>query len=251
MTRFKETRVSMGMPITIELLDSGATKEALEDLFSYFHHVDEIFSPYKPESPVSRISRGELLLAEASAEVQDIYQRAQITYEESHGYFDIRTPNGTIDPSGIVKGWAVHEAAARAHERGITRFCIDAGGDVATGGTNSDALPWSVGIRHPFAPGKIAKVVYPKGHGVATSGTYIRGRHIYNPKTNAPVETPFVSLTVIGPTVYDADRFATAAFAMGEQGPAFIETLSGYEGYAITQDQRAFFTQGFDQYTYP
>jgi len=56
-------------------------------------------------------------------------------------------------------------------------------------------------------------VVYVTDEGIATSGTYLRGEHIYNPKTGEAA-SEIVSLTVIGPNIYEADRFATAAFAM-------------------------------------
>ena len=76
-----------------------------------------------------------------------------------------------------------------------------------------------------------------KDEGVATSGTYIRGLHIYNPRGGNEPVSDIVSLTVIGPNIHDADRFATAAFAMGAAGINFIEQLPGYEGYIIDKDK--------------
>ena len=58
-----------------------------------------------------------------------------------------------------------------------------------------------------------------------------------------------MSLTVIGPDIYEADRFATAAFAMGMEGIEFIERLSGFEGYIITNEGIATMTSGFEQFT--
>jgi thiamine biosynthesis lipoprotein len=58
-----------------------------------------------------------------------------------------------------------------------------------------------------------------------------------------------VSITVIGPDVLEADRFATAAFAMGKGGIAFIENLPGFEGYAIDAQGIATMTSGFGAYT--
>lgn len=241
----------MGMPITVEIADTQNVPEILERVFAYFVQVDTIFSTYKPESEVSRINRGELLLTDASKDVQYIYSAAEETCKETNGYFNHHTPEGIIDPSGIVKGWAVQQAAELLHALNYPNFCIDAGGDIQTSGTNATGTPWSVGIRHPFETDKIVKVIYPYEKGVATSGTYLRGEHIYDPSTGAPVITPFISMTLIGPNVYDADRFATAAFAMGESALQFIEGLSDYEGYAITHDKRALVTSGFSHYTTP
>ena len=63
-----------------------------------------------------------------------------------------------------------------------------------------------------------------------------------------------VSLSVIGPNIYEADRFATAAFAMGRKGIEFIENLnvdSGprmFEGYMIDSKGIATMTSDFDKY---
>jgi thiamine biosynthesis lipoprotein len=97
---------------------------------------------------------------------------------------------------------------------------------------------------------EIVKVLAISNRGVATSGVYIRGQHIYNPKASGQLPTDVISLTVIGPNIYEADRFATAAFAMGEAGIRFIERLEGFEGYMIDQQRRATFTSGFTRYLY-
>jgi thiamine biosynthesis lipoprotein len=60
--------------------------------------------------------------------------------------------------------------------------------------------------------------------------------------------TDIVGLTVIGPNIYEADRFATAAFAMGREGIMFIENLAGFEGYMIDQHGQATFTSHFTRY---
>ena len=53
----------------------------------------------------------------------------------------------------------------------------------------------------------------------------------------------------MGPNVLEADRFATAAFAMGREGIHFIESLKGFEGYAIDAKGIATMTSGFEVYT--
>ena len=95
------------------------------------------------------------------------------------------------------------------------------------------------------------KVVYPHGKGVATSGSYIRGAHIYNPHAPKQALEDIVSITVVGPDVLAADLAATAAFAMGKQGMAFIEQLPELEGYAIDRSVVATMTSGFSDYTAP
>jgi len=248
-----ETRLIMGMPIEIEIV--GGAPEAFEQAFSYLVGVDERFSTYKETSEISRINRGELQPEEASEEMQEVFALAEKTKRETDGYFDINLPaqagrpDGLIDPSGIVKGWAIKNAAAIIAGAGYTDYFVNAGGDIASRGKNKEGNDWSVGIRNPFNPNEIVKVIYPRGKGVATSGSYIRGDHIYNPHAPDQKIEEVVSITIIAPDVLEADRFATAAFAMGKKGIECIEGLPGFEGYTIDKDGIATMTSGFDAYT--
>jgi thiamine biosynthesis lipoprotein len=123
---------------------------------------------------------------------------------------------------------------------------IDAGGDIQVHGHNPDGEPWKIGLRNPFNRDEIVKTITTSSDGVATSGTAVRGQHIYNPKLpESPIEE-IVSLTVIGPNIYEADRFATAAFAMGRSGVVFIESRPELEGYVIDREGMATLTSGFE-----
>ena len=79
---------------------------------------------------------------------------------------------------------------------------------------------------------------------VATSGTYERGHHVLNPFTGAPA-TELVSVTIAGPSLTDADAYATAALAMGAQAPGWLDRLSGYEALVIGPDGRGWSTRGW------
>ena len=114
---------------------------------------------------------------------------------------------------------------------------------------NAEGKPWRVGIRNPWTQTETVKAVAVKhNEGIATSGTYIRGFHIYNPREERRPVKEIASLTVIGPNIYEADRFATAAFAMGIKGIEFIERLKGFEGYQIDTERTATMTSGFADY---
>jgi thiamine biosynthesis lipoprotein len=242
----QQARLLMGMPITVAVLDAAVTSVDLEQVFASFVAVDEVFSTYKETSEISRINRGELAVQDASRQVQTILRLSEQTRRQTHGYFDIHSQAG-LDPSGIVKGWAIRRAASMLRRRGFGHFFIDAGGDIQLAGTRQ-GQPWRVGIRNPFKRTENVKVLALSERGVATSGSAIRGQHIYNPhQPRAPIRE-IVSLTVIGPNIYEADRFATAAFAMGQQGIQFIEHLEGFEGYLIDAQARATFTSGFERY---
>ena len=242
----KQTRLLMGMPITLDVVDASVTHEDLEDVFALFLSVDEAFSTYKDTSDISRINRGELRVEQASALVQMVLELGEQTRRETRGYFDMQR-GGMLDPSGIVKGWAVRQAARMLTGRGFQHFYVDAGGDIQVVGQHHGG-PWRVGIRNPFNRHGHVKVLALTNRGVATSGTAIRGQHIYNPYQPTTPIHEIVSLTVIGPDIYEADRFATAAFAMGREGIRFIESVADCEGYLIDEEARATCTSGFERY---
>jgi FAD:protein FMN transferase len=242
----KQTRLIMGMPITIEIVDVLVTQSDLDNVFAYFVSVDEMFSTYKETSEISKLNRGELAPEQYSADMQTILRLSEQTKKDTDGYFDIER-DGIYDPSGIVKGWAIQNAAELLKAWKFYNFYVDAGGDIQVSG-NKGGNPWRVGIRNPFKHAEYVKVLTLTDQGVATSGTAIRGQHIYNPyQRDAPL-LDVVSITVIGPQIYDADRFATAAFAMGRKGIHFIEELTGFEGYMIDAHARATYTSGFERY---
>ena len=242
----KQLQLLMGMPITVEVVDPGVTEADIEKVFAYFRAVDDTFSTYKEHSEIAKINRGELGEEAYSDEMKTILAVSEQTRQETRGYFDIQH-NGILDPSGIVKGWAILQAAHLLKDGGLTNFYIDAGGDIQVAG-NKDGEPWRIGIRNPFNRKEIVKVLVVTDKGVATSGTAIRGQHIYDPHNPDTSLQDVVSLTVIGPNVYEADRFATAAFAMGKRGIFFIQQLPGFEGYMIDASARATFTSGFERY---
>ncbi len=238
----------MGMPVTVKIADSNVTEEVFNDVFNYFYYVDAKFSTYKNDSEISKINRGEIAEEDRSEDMRTVFKLSEITKQESNGYFDIKRPDGTYDPSGTVKGWAIFNAADIIRKKGFNDFFVDAGGDIQVSGFNFEGNNWRVGIKNPFDQKEIVKAVELKdGCGIATSGTYIRGQHIYDPKDGKSL-TEVVSLTVIGPDVYEADRFATAAFAMGLAGINFIEKLPGLEGYSIDAKGVATMTSGFEKY---
>jgi len=238
----------MGMPVTLEVIGVSGIKEAIDKVYDYLKYVDEQFSPFKRTSELTRINRGELDKDNWSDDMKEIFELSERTKKETDGYFDIITPDGKYNPSGLVKGWAIWNAAKLLGKLGFKDFYVDAGGDIQMSGKNSDGEEWSVGIRNPFNVREIVKVIHPLGRGVATSGTYERGQHIWNPRKKTEPIIDIVSLTVVGPNVYEADRFATAAFAMGKEGIGFIEILNGFEGYMIDKNGIATMTSGFERY---
>ena len=261
----KQTRLLMGMPVTVEVViptfrdtafDARAPEAAfdgeaaLEDVFDYFAYVERTFSVHLPSSEISRINRGRLKRTNYSDDMRTVLRLCRQTAVETNGYFAIG-PKGEWDPSGLVKGWAIDQAAHLLLDRGYRDFYVEAGGDVQIHGRSPTGEPWRVGIRNPFDADTIVKVLTLADQGIATSGTYVRGQHIRNPYAPGLPLTEIASLTIVGPNVYEADRFATAAFAMGRAGIHFVEDLPGFEGYMIDSDGIATMTSGFAELEVP
>ena len=244
----RETRNIMGMPISLTVLDEDVRLRNLEAVFAEFTAVDAQFSPFKKDSEISRFNRGEIAEKDFTPRMREIVALCEKTKHETGGYFDISRPDGAIDPCGMVKGWAIKNAARQLLDMGYSDFCVAAGGDVQCHGVNGEGGEWTVGIRNPFLRDDIVKVLQPKGHGVATSGNYFRGNHIYNPHTGRYGSDNIVSLTVIGPDILEADRYATAAFAMGCKGILFIERIPSLEAYEINGFGTARMTSGLKKY---
>jgi thiamine biosynthesis lipoprotein len=242
----KQTREIMGMPIVVDIADTHATNDDIEEIFKYFTYVDNTFSTYKEDSEISRFNAGKLKKEDLSDDVKKVFELCEETKQLTNGYFNI-LKSGVYDPSGLVKGWAIMNAAEMLKKKGFKHYYVEAGGDVQTS-TEKHKQEWLIGIRNPFNPDEVVKVLAIRNEGVATSGTYIRGQHIYNPHLPGEKITEIVSLTIVGPNIYEADRYATAAFAMGKMGIKFVEDLPGCEGYMIDKDGVAIYTSGFTRY---
>jgi thiamine biosynthesis lipoprotein len=233
------TRVEqiMGTAIGIDLRDEFVPAAAVEDAFAYLRRADAQFSLYKPDSEVSRLSRGELPLAECSLELRRVLTLAEQLRIDSGGHFDVRRhrADGTLDPSGLVKGWVIEEAAWMLDVAGARNFAINAGGDIVVRGEPEPGQPWRVGIRHPRDPDLVAHVLELRNGAVATSGAYERGDHISNPLIDA-APREWLSLTVVGPSLAFADGYATAGFAMGDGALSWVNRHAGYRAYGMAGD---------------
>jgi thiamine biosynthesis lipoprotein len=233
----------MGTAVSIELVDDHPTeqlRDMIAEVCDWLHEVDRRFSTYQAESEVSRLQRGEIKVADCSADLRHVLDVCADLWRETDGYFDAYA-GGQLDPSGYVKGWSVEVASARLAAAGSTRHYINAGGDIRMRGGNPDGEPWRVGIRHPWEADKVSWVLAVTEGAVATSGTYERGHHIVNPRTGKPAQG-LRSVTVVGPDLSLADAYATAALAMGEAGISWLakRAADGYQSAVVTDDGRAF-----------
>ncbi|WP_427128735.1 FAD:protein FMN transferase [Pseudarthrobacter sp. S9] len=196
-----------------EVLDAATA--AVERLFAAW---DETFSVYRPDSEASRLARGEVTLRQASAEMRNRYADAISWRILTGGAFSPERPDGVLDLSGIIKGYAIQQAGDALLALGIDDWCLNAGGDVLVSGSPGPggAAPWQAGIADPQD-----RAVLLAGHALggpgakralATSGSAERGDHIWTAGTES---AEFSQVSVAAADIVTADVLATAIVAGG------------------------------------
>lgn len=235
----------MGTAVGLDVADALPIEElarVADEVYSWLHRVDRLFSPYLPGSEVSRLRRGDLRTADCSPEVRIVLDRCAELWHETDGYFDPYA-TGVLDPCGYVKGWAVQTASDRLLAAGCANHCIHAGGDVRVRGVSATGRPWRVAVRHPWRPLAASWVVTGTDLAVATSGIYERGPHVIDPHRGRPA-TQLRSVTVVGPDLGTADAYATAGLAMGRAALTWLAKLDGHEAAVIAEDGRCYRSDG-------
>jgi thiamine biosynthesis lipoprotein len=226
----------MGTVFSIDVRGAGDWAAAIADVVGWLHHVDRVFSTYRADSDISRLRRRELRLVDADpcvAEVLDLCAEAE---HATGGHFSARR-DGRIDPTGLVKGWAVEGASRRLRDHGSADHAVDGGGDVQLAGRPEPDRLWTVGISDPADRGRILTTVTGRDFAVATSGISERGAHITDSFTGRPV-THLASATVTGPSLTRVDAYATAAFVMGADALRWIDTVPGHAALLVGTDGR-------------
>lgn len=228
--RHRRVTQLMGMPISLAVRahESAETVDAAwAEAVAELRWVDLVFSRWRPDSAVSRLAHGELTLAECPREVAEVLELGERATEDSEGAFTMLLPDPSdldgvrrLDPTGVVKGWAVERAARRlAHLRD---YCLSAGGDLLCA-SEPTAPPWQIGVEDPHDPAWIVAVVPVTNGAIATSGTSHRGRHLLDGRTGEPVEA-LSSVTVTAASLTVADIAATTACALGDGAEPWLRS---------------------------
>ena len=245
MASIVHTEEVMGTVVSFHLdaprMGEAALSVALGAAVAGLHRDDETFSPWKPQSPLSRLRRGEIRLEDAPAEVAEVLALCEVAGTLSRGWFDAFAMPGGVDPTGLVKGWSLERALAGLVEAGVTSAMVNGGGDIALHGEPPTGGPWRIGVRHPWRPDALAAVLEVE-RAIATSGEYERGRHLVDPLGR--LGPPPASATVTGPSLTLADALATAVAVGGDAALGRVAAIDGYEAYLIRADGTEAFTEG-------
>jgi thiamine biosynthesis lipoprotein len=233
----------MGMPISLALRGrhtrDHAALQAWSEVMADLREVDRVFSTYRADSFVSRLERDEIDLADCPPEVSEVLELGRLARVRSGGAFDVRrrAADGRVvlDPSGVVKGWAVQRASAWLHALPDTDFCLSAGGDMVCHVDEPDGAPWRIGIEDPADPSRLlARVPVWRG-AIATSGTTHRGSHLYDARTGA-APTRVAQVTVLADTLTWADIDATSAYALDGGAATWLRSRPRRAGLVVWRD---------------
>jgi thiamine biosynthesis lipoprotein len=203
-----------------EIVVSGAEPAAVAAVFEEW---EGAFSLFRPGSELSRVNRSDASVMAVSPLFARTLAVSLEVAAETNGLVDptlcgrrrdvrlagrvlSRPPGVALDLNGVVKSLAVDAAADLIDGEGF----VSAGGDIAVRGPVDVALPHGDAIR----------VV--EG-GLATSGTASRGRHLVDPRTGAPSDSPWEQVTASGSSCLAADIAAKTAFLLGADGPAWLD----------------------------
>ncbi len=249
----RRTESVMGTVVSFDIraatVPPTAIDASIDGAVAWLHEVDHRFSPFRPDSEVSRIGGRSLAERDANPDVRNVLAMADALAAASGGAFDVRgwRTDGRLDPCGIVKGWSTQVAADRLADDGVTAFGITAGGDITVHGDGPrGGGRWHIGVRHPDRPDRVAAVLAVRDSTVATSAAYERGAHIRDPRTGG-TPSGVRSMTVVGPSLTWADAYATTAYVLGLDGLDWVSAHDGYDAYAITWDDTVRWTPGMDR----
>ena len=237
----------MGTVFTIDVRDPGHWDDAIAEVVAWLHRVDAIFSTYRESSDISRIRAGRLRVAQAAPEFGDVLDLCARAALDTGGAFTAM-PDAKLDPTGLVKGWAIEQASQLLRQRGSHNHAVNGGGDMQLAGGAAPDRPWSVGIADPGDRERIVSVVVARDLAVATSGVAERGLHILDPFTGRRA-TGVASATVVGPSLALADAYATAAVVLGPDAVRWLDGLPRYEGLLVTSDNQQLTSVGWTRHT--
>jgi FAD:protein FMN transferase len=156
------------------------------------------------------------------------YQNLELRDGQARRLADI-----ALDMGGVAKGYGVDWMVTFLEKQGFENILVEVGGDLAVLGESPRGDAWRLAIEQPSMLRGEARLVVPLANqGLVTSGEYRnyyeldgeRFSHTIDPATGYPVRHKLVSVSVIADTAAEADAWATAISALGEErGMALAE----------------------------
>lgn len=125
-----------------------------------------------------------------------------------------------IDFGGFGKGYALDRVRAMLDGKGVTHYCINAGGDIFAR-SNGDGKEWELILEHPDDAERAIGTVVLENRALAGSASNRRKwgkagehHHLLNARTGKPA-TGVKAIFVTAESGIEADAYATAIFTAG------------------------------------
>jgi FAD:protein FMN transferase len=167
----------------------------------------------------------------------------------------ILQPGGvSLDLSGVAKGFAVDEVAARLQALGLESFLVEVGGELRGVGHRPGGQPWQIqidaasGVTTRIALGNMA---------VATSGDRWHlhrheGRswsHTLDPRSGEPARHPLAAVTVLHRECMHADALATVLMVLGPDDGFALAQRHGIAALFVCREGAGHRTLASDAWT--
>ncbi|HES4247840.1 TPA: FAD:protein FMN transferase [Streptococcus pyogenes] len=168
-----------------------------------------------------------------------------------------------LDLGALAKGYITDKIMAYLIEDGIDSALINLGGNVRVHGPNpkSPDKTFRIGIQKPDAKrGQHLGVIKVNNHSVVTSGIYERQftskgkqyHHILDRQTGYPIETDMLSLTIMAPSSFYCDIWATRLFGLDSSMIiTLLNTFDNIEGLLVTRKHHVLMSNGLRHYFQP
>ncbi len=228
-----------------QFVSDADLNEAMKQITDFCEAVDRDFSTYKDDSWVTRLRLGKVAIEDCPDDVIEVWDLCAQAKWLSDGAFDPWAVKGGFDPSGLVKGWAADKCADMLVAPGVPHVQVNAAGDLALRGgwfdsASEEIKPWSIGVVNPTNTLEVVKVYEITDGAIATSGTYERGAHIYDPQTGM-IAIGAASATVVGPLGWLCDAMATAVMVGGDDSAKWFgqPELQGYQVFGVNRHEES------------
>lgn len=251
---------TMGTQVSVDVRtrrSAGSIGETMELVADRLEAIDEVFSPWRPDSWVSRVISGQVSPADCPPEVQHVLELSMSLSDATDGYFSPfwrRAAYGDPgpDPTGLVKGWAAQQASDILIARELPDHIVNAAGDMVVSGQAAPgdfSSTWRIGVSDPHHARALAGVIEidqsARRWSVATSGKAELGAHVVDPRTGRPSgsvasATVITRLDSVDDGAAVADACATALVASGPSAHALVDRFKkrGLDSILIGEDGR-------------
>lgn len=277
MAEIKKNLALLGKEIDITLfnIDKGMAELVFDDIYKEGLRLQKIFNFFDKKSELSllnskrkmEVSKDLLLVLKKAISYSELNSRYDVTFgkkivarkkgmslpEISCSYKDIKIdgeivflshPDILLDLGSIAKGYIADKLAEFMKKLGIESGFIDARGDMIIFGDEKIVI----NIQHPRSKEKVIHPFSLQNMSVATSGDYNQFYGDYD-KNHIIGENEFISVTVIGKSLADADALATCIFLSGkDEINKLLEKKKDFSVFAINKDLNECFFNRFEIY---